>query len=59
MAARAADWIAAAVTVVDGAALAWLGAFHPEKIQMRGFGVVGIVFGLIALRHAPHREFGT
>jgi uncharacterized membrane protein len=50
--ARAIDWIAAGVTVVDGLALAWLGAFHPEAIQMRGFGVVGVVFGLIALRLA-------
>lgn len=48
--AKAIDWIAAVVTLVDGAALVWLGAFHPEKIQV--IGIVGVVFGLIAIRLA-------
>ena len=48
--AKAVDWIAAILTLADGVLLAWLGAFHPEKIQV--IGIVGIVFGLVAIRLA-------
>jgi uncharacterized membrane protein len=44
------DWIAAAITLLDGLALIYFGVFHPEKIQV--IGIVAIVFGLIALRLA-------
>jgi uncharacterized membrane protein len=42
------DWIAGVVTFCSSALLAWLGAFHPHKIQV--IGVVGVVFGLIGMR---------
>jgi uncharacterized membrane protein len=41
------DWIAAIITIGDGLALVWLGAFHPEQIQV--IGIVGIVFGFVAI----------
>jgi hypothetical protein len=44
------DWIAALITLADGVLLAWLGAFHAEKIQV--IGIVGIVFGFIAMNLA-------
>jgi hypothetical protein len=42
------DWIAGVVTFCTSALLAWLGAFHAEKIQV--IGVVGVVFGFIGMR---------
>jgi hypothetical protein len=42
------DWIAGVVTFCTSALLAWLGAFHAEKIQV--IGVVGVVFGLLGMR---------
>jgi hypothetical protein len=48
--AKAVDWIAGGITFADGALLAWLGAFHAEKIQV--IGIVGIVFGFIAMNLA-------
>jgi len=44
------DWIAALITLADGVLLAWLGAFHAEKIQV--IGIVGVVFGFIAMNLA-------
>jgi uncharacterized membrane protein len=46
--AKAIDWIAAAVTFADGCLLLYLGAFHPQSIQV--IGIVGIIFGLIAVQ---------
>lgn len=46
--AKAIDWIAAAVTFADGSLLSYLGAFHPQSIQV--IGIVGIIFGLIAVQ---------
>jgi len=45
--AKAVDWIAAVITFADGALLAWLGAFHAERIQV--IGIVGVVFGFVAM----------
>jgi hypothetical protein len=42
------DWIAGIVTFCTSSLLAWLGAFHAEKIQV--IGVVGVVFGLLGIR---------
>jgi len=44
---RAIDWIAAGVTVIDGAALLWLGMFHATAIQV--IPIVGVAFGVIGM----------
>ncbi len=44
------DWIAAAITMVDGLALIYFGLLDPAKIQV--IGIVAVVFGLIAIRLA-------
>lgn len=41
------DWIAGVVTFCSSALLAWLGAFHPARIQV--IGVVGVVFGFLGM----------
>jgi hypothetical protein len=41
------DWIAGVVTFCSSALLAWLGAFHPAKIQV--IGVVGVAFGFLGM----------
>lgn len=45
------DWIAAVITVADGALLLLLGALRPASIQVNGivavlFGLVGLMYGL-------------
>jgi uncharacterized membrane protein len=44
------DWIAGICTFCSSAVLAWLGLFHPEKIQV--IGIVGVAFGAIGMRLA-------
>jgi hypothetical protein len=44
------DWIAALFTLTSSAWLAWLGAFHADRIQV--IGIVGIIFGFIGMRAA-------
>ena len=44
------DWIAAVVTLLSSAWLAWLGAFRPASIQV--IGIVGVAFGFIGMRAA-------
>ena len=48
--AQAIDWIAAIVTFCSSAVLAFLGAFHADKIQV--IPIVGIAFGFLGMRLA-------